>query len=135
MEISRSIVAALILAAGCLLSSVRLILDAPRPAQVRTLANEIPDRSDRRFSGLKSALPKQGIVGYIGESGNISVTTGAYYLTQYALAPLVVDHSPHHELVVGNFPSSSPSAADLQGLSVLKDFGNGVLLLAGKDIR
>ncbi len=29
---------------------------------------------------------------------------GDYYLAQYALAPLVVDHSTNHALVVGNFP-------------------------------
>ena len=120
---------------GCLLSTARVVIDAPRPAAWKDLATQIPSRSDQRFAALKAVLPRHGIVGYIGQSGSLSSTTGAYYLTQYALAPLVVDHSPHHALVVGNFPASPPDATELHDLKLLKDFGNGVWLLAGQDIE
>lgn len=60
---------------------------------------------------------------------------GDYYLTQYALAPLVVDHSPNHSLVVGNFPSSSPLAFASANLQVVKDFGDGVLIFANEETR
>ena len=120
---------------GCLLSTVRVLIDAPRPAARKDLAAQIPSRSDQRFAALKAVLPQHGVVGYIGQSGSLSSTTGAYYLTQYALAPLVVDHSSHHALVIGNFPASPPDAAELHDLKLLKDFGNGVLLFAGKDIE
>ena len=47
-------------------------------------------------------------------------------------APLVVDPSPHHALVVGNFPSSPPSGIP-QDLRLVEDFGQGVLLFAAQD--
>ncbi len=78
-----------------------------------------------RFTALKADLPQSGVVGYIGETGNLAV--GDYYLAQYALAPLVVDHSANHRLVIGNF-SAAPSAIATQGLQLVKDYGSGVVL-------
>jgi len=81
---------------------------------------------------VKMRLPASGVVGYIGESGDSS--TPNYYLTQYALAPIVVDRSTHHPIVIGNLPLSPPS--DLPpSLRLVEDFGGGVLLLAGEDAR
>jgi hypothetical protein len=81
---------------------------------------------------VKTRLPANGVVGYIGESGNSS--TPDYYLTQYALAPLVVDRSTHHAIVIGNFPLSPPSNLP-PNLRLVEDFGSGVLLLSGEDAR
>ncbi|MBZ5685821.1 MAG: hypothetical protein LAP86_12385 [Acidobacteriia bacterium] len=81
---------------------------------------------------MKTRLPATGVIGYIGESGNSS--TPDHYLTQYALAPLVVDRSTHHAIVIGNFPLSPPSNLP-PNLRLVKDFGSGVLLLAGEDAR
>jgi len=87
-------------------------------------------RSDQRFAALKAALPPRGVVGYVGESND---PVADYYLTQYALAPLVIDHSPNHPLVVGNFSASLPGTP--HHLQLLTDFGNGVLLFANKDAK
>ncbi len=75
-------------------------------------------------------LPESGVVGYVGESG--PAADGSYYLAQYALAPLVVDRSANHALVVGNFATSQVSQSPAENLRLLKDFGNGVLLFAAK---
>lgn len=115
------------LAACCLLSSARLVLDAH---SLQVASDEIARRSDQRFSALKAALPGQGVVGYVGEPGTPALAD--YYLTQYALAPLVVDHSPNHALVVGNFPASPSAGAPSGDLQLVKDFGDGVLLFATK---
>lgn len=112
---------------GCLLSSARLIVDTPRVAHE---AQDTALRSGQRFSDLRDALPKTGVVGYLGESGDFAL--GHYYLTQYALVPLVVDHSPKHSIVIGNYPRSRPPAFP-QNLELVRDFGNGVLLFANKD--
>ena len=112
---------------GCLLSSARLIVDTPGVARE---AQDTSLRSGQRFSELRDALPKAGVVGYIGESGDFAV--GHYYLTQYALAPLLVDHSSEHAIVIGNFPRSQPTAFP-ENLKLVRDFGNGVLLFANKD--
>jgi hypothetical protein len=74
-------------------------------------------------------------VGYVGEAGENEVPD--YYLAQYALVPLVVEHSQDHPLIVGNFPSSRRASppATIKGLVLVRDFGNGVLLLAKKDTK
>lgn len=115
-----------------LLSTVRVITDAPNPARLHT--DDIAQRSDQRFATLRAALPPRGIVGYVGASGNAAL--GDYYLAQYALVPLVVDHSPNHPLVVGNFPVSLPPTSPPSGhLQLVKDFGDGVLLFANRDAK
>lgn len=120
--------AAIILFILCsLLSTARLLLNTPNP---RHRVDDISRRSDQRFASLKARLPDYGVIGYLGETGDSA--TPDYYLAQYALAPLVVDHSPDHPIVIGNFPSSQP--ADIPpNLRLVQDFGNGVLLLARKD--
>lgn len=112
---------------ACLLSSARLIGDAP----LRRLhsPDAVSMRSDQRFAVLKQLLPDHGVVGYLGDSAD---ATADYYLTQYALAPLVVEHSINHPLIVGNFPSSRPDLA-AHRLRIIRDFGSGVLLLAPQD--
>lgn len=112
----------------CLLSTIRILREAPSPAHLSQ--DDISTRSDQRFAAVKTRLPASGVIGYVGESGNSA--TPDYYLTQYALAPLVVDRSTHHAIVIGNFPVSQPS--DLPpSLRLVEDFGGGVLLLAGED--
>lgn len=112
---------------GCLLSSARLIIDAPALHQRE--GDVIAQRSDVRFAAPRIELPPRGVIGYIGESGD---PTADYYLAQYALAPLVVDRSLNHALVIGNFPSAPPPV-QVEGLRLVKDFGNGVLLFARKE--
>jgi hypothetical protein len=113
----------------CLLSSARLVVDAPAPATLKNSRGDVARRSDQRFAALKSALPPRGVVGYIGEPGTPAL--GDYYLAQYALAPLVVDHSSNHPFVIGNFPASPPPNPP-SNLQLVKDFGDGVLLFANK---
>jgi hypothetical protein len=116
----------------CLLSTVRVVTDAPNP--IRVQPDDIAKRSDQRFAALRAALPPRGVVGYVGASGNAAVPD--YYLTQYALVPLVVDHSPNHPLVIANFPNAPPpTSPPSEHLQLVKDFGNGVLLFANRDAK
>ncbi len=125
MPYSRITIASVAFTSCCLLSSGRLIVNAPTASSLKSGAGDIARRSDQRFAALKAALPERGIVGYIGEPGPLAL--GDYYLTQYALAPLMVDHTPNYPLVIGNFPHlirpDTPSHLQLE-----KDFGDGVLL-------
>lgn len=126
----RKIAAVSIFVFCCLLSSVRLIHQAPNPFRLRV--DDISFRSDERFAGVKSILPPRGVVGYIGESGNWG--TEDYYLAQYALAPLVVDRSRNHRLVIVSI-SSLPTSADTRGLELVKSFFNGIAILSNKDAK
>ncbi len=132
MNLSRATSYSLAFVLCCLLSSARLLVNAPSPTKLRSSADEIPNRSDRRFATIKTMLPHHGVIGYVGESGPAG--TSLYYLTQYALAPLVVDRSTQHAIVVGNFPKLPPTIPP-DGLRLVKDFGDGVLLLAAKDAK
>jgi hypothetical protein len=109
--------------ACCLLSSARLVIDAPKPG---TTPSDVAQRSDRRFAQLKAALPDHGVVGYVGEPATPGLPD--YYLAQYALAPLVLDHSANHALVIANFPVAPSPGPPSRDLHLVKDFGNGVLL-------
>lgn len=124
-------VGAILLFVGCcLLSTAHILFQAPRPGHISS--DDISKRSDLRFAALKARLPTSGVIGYIGEPGDSSIPD--YYLTQYALAPRVVDLSPNHSLVIGNFPSSRVSTIP-PGLTLVEDFGKGVMLFAAKDAK
>jgi hypothetical protein len=85
-------------------------------------------RYERRYTELRTLLPRRGVVGYLSDRMD---AREQYYLTQYALVPVVVDRSPDHPTVVGNFfePGLGPSLARQHGLIVVRDFGKGLLLL------
>jgi hypothetical protein len=129
-RIRRITVGALIFVLCCLSSTARVFWDAPRPNSRPDSGKDVGRRSDQRYAALKASLPERGVIGYVGEPGALAM--GDYYLAQYALAPLVVDNSPNHPLVVGNFPASRAARPGLGGLQLQKDFGDGILLFANK---
>ena len=116
-----------------LLSNLRLFRQtlnfAPKP-----LGTDEITLYEKRFEELKKILPSHGVVGYISnkEAEDIRFDAGAgeYYLSQYALTPLVVAYSSNYPLVVGNFRQAvvDPQIYAGKGLVPLKDFGNGVML-------
>jgi len=81
----------------------------------------------QRFRGVRTALPPRGTVGYLSDTAGRK----AYYLTQYYLAPVVVAPDSGHEIVVANFasPSAIGKVAAANGLTVERDYANGVALL------
>jgi hypothetical protein len=85
-------------------------------------------RYERRYDGIRPLLPKHGAVGYLSDRME---PNEQFMLTEYALAPLVLELSPDHEIVVGNFfdPRVGPTLARQHGLVVVRDFGRGLLLL------
>lgn len=85
-----------------------------------------------RFVEIRTALPARGVVGYLAEpKGKEILHGGDYYrkfhLAQYALAPVIIVDSPDRPLVIGNFASGTPPPA-APGLSLVRDYGNGVML-------
>ncbi|HEV2468476.1 MAG TPA: hypothetical protein VGS05_06220 [Candidatus Sulfotelmatobacter sp.] len=81
---------------------------------------------------MKTALPTRGVIGYIGEPGNAG--TADYYLAQYALAPLVVDNSENHFLVIGNFPDQ-PNEPAPANLKLVRNFGDGLALFSNQEAK
>lgn len=110
--------------AVCTLASYSLIKrDTPDPGAI------VMDEG--RFAGLRAILPPRGTVGYLSDTGGRLENPKAYYLTQYYLAPVVIAPDTAHQLVVANFSARSSIAAlaASHGLSVERDFLNGVALL------
>ena len=109
-------------------------------AAYRTLGR--PDevsRHEARLQALRRALPGHGVVGYVSDAPGARMDPASsearqafkrYLLTQYALAPIVVLRSLDADLVVGDFSASGPDAASTPpGFVMVKDFGQGVVLL------
>jgi hypothetical protein len=98
---------------------------------------------DKRLQRLREHLPPRGVVGYAsdGWDGNSFRTIEAmqdFFLTQYAVAPVIVLRGTDLPIVVGNYHADStagPSAGRTYpaGLVVRHDLGDGVVLLEGAE--
>jgi hypothetical protein len=112
-------------------SSGLALRQALNPPPWASAQDEI-SRYEARFHLLRSALPPEGVVGYLSEPWrppHDSDWLKGFFLTQYALAPLVVVDGIAPALVIGNFRSAGPARyAPDPTLVLVRDFGNGVLL-------
>jgi len=118
------------LATIALASSFWLLLDVVSAYSNRSRTLGV-DSFEDRFRELRKALAPHSEVGYISDNPtNDEAAQAEFYLTQYTLAPTIVDASPNRPLVVANYHSPQPDLAKLQAqhLVLLQDFGNGVLL-------
>jgi hypothetical protein len=85
-------------------------------------------------------LPERGTIGYLTDIPSDQIfyhvgSSAAYYQTQYALVPLVVENSLTHEFIIGNFREDVPRElriSRIAELNIVRDFENGVLLLNRK---
>jgi hypothetical protein len=94
---------------------------------------------DSRFVALRMMLPPKGVIGYITDPDTPAADTNAtaeYHLAQYALAPIVVVNSPEHRFVIGNFHKgvSTGSLRD-RGFQLVREFGNGIVLLQNERVK
>jgi hypothetical protein len=112
-----------------LLSAGRFFLDPVK--QFRPAGLPLP-QYEKRFEELRKHLPQRGVVGYLGVGWDSRYQLPAYYATQYALAPVVVENSLEPELVVGNFapPLDPATTAWPANLFPVQSFGDGVVLFA-----
>jgi hypothetical protein len=113
-------------------------LNRPKERLARPGQDEI-SAYERRFDKLRSVLPAQGVVGYLGHPAEAEVPPGEtraaaahlhfrrYLLAQYALAPVLLIESTEPELVVGNF-DRGPLPTAPPGFRVVGDFGEGLVL-------
>jgi hypothetical protein len=70
-------------------------------------------------------------VGYISDDGSpASGYTGTknYNVTQYAVAPIVVESGTTRDVIIGNFEKFDPRRIP-GDLVIDQDFGNGLILL------
>lgn len=124
-----------------LFSTVKLTKPADQFAYKLTGITEIvPDDItlyEQRFAGLRPLLSGHGTAGYITDGDPHSLAVNEKYLAvRYVLAPVLVENSPRHALVVGNIMLPTTDLARLlreENLALLRNLGDGVLLLQGAD--
>lgn len=126
-------VAVVLVVFSALLSNFKLVFETATAFDAERLGKDRITLHASRLERVKKALPRHGTVGYISnlkaDDIRFDPGFGEYYLTQYALAPLVVAYSSDQPLVVGNFRgAASVASATLRNMVVAKDFGNGLLL-------
>ncbi len=96
--------------------------------------------SEEKLRPIRNLLPPHEVIGYItaGEVTKENLVEleacRIFYMTQYALAPNILMHEITRRYVVGNFKTHEEALATArqQRMTILKDFGNGLLLLQGK---
>jgi hypothetical protein len=91
-------------------------------------------RSEQRMQELRAMLPKSGQVRYLTDAPPLNTVDSPelvtrYYGTQYALVPLVLRLDGDTEFVIGNFVDPALIELRTAGLRLVKDFGDGLMLL------
>ena len=91
---------------------------------------------EKKFIGLKEFLGNHFVVGYVSDYDDNSDEDGiAYTMTQYVLAPILLARGIKHNFIIGNFRNTKPNikAYEKENLSLIRDFGNGVILFERMD--
>lgn len=86
----------------------------------------------KRFDQIKTRLQGVEHIGYAQPNRDLRT----FFLTQYALAPVVVRNNPKEKTVIGNFRRSRlfhRKKYFRTNYNILWDGGNGVMLLERKD--
>ncbi len=96
-----------------------------------------------RLERIKQDLPASGVVGYISEQDMENMPFDAvdsdeeFVITQYSLAPLVLDRgNAQHAYVIGNFNITPDEEALLEpyfGVKMIGSYGMGIYLFAGEE--
>jgi len=93
--------------------------------------NDMVSNNETRLESLKSDINPKTIYGYISddeESPFLNTQNRAkYFMAQYALSPAIIASSSDYKFVIGNF-YNRPVILNNK-YKVLKDYGNGILLL------
>jgi hypothetical protein len=87
-----------------------------------------------RLETFRDAVAADAVLGYLTDAAPGSVVSDSMFLAaQYALAPRLLDKKTNYQHVLGNFtrPADFAAIGRQYGLSVQRDFGEGVVLYTG----
>jgi hypothetical protein len=88
---------------------------------------------EKALEPLKSRLPDVATVGYITDD-SFPRKTMYFYLTQYALCPVLVAQGEKYPLVIGGYyDMTNPDKSESSDLTIIDDFGNGIYLYKGHE--
>ena len=127
--------------AGVLLLCVSAVIYAVEICRrTHVLTKAPPDNitlHEMRLAELRKRLPARGVVGYVSDDLGVAGEDRAwrrFATTQYSLAPVILERTAAHEVVVGVFddPGASTAASAGGDLLLVEEFGEGVVLFKKK---
>jgi hypothetical protein len=84
-----------------------------------------------RLNDARAVIPEDAVLGYVTdlEAGSV-LASSIFSITQYALAPRLLEPDTNETLALGNFsqPLNYAAAGRQHGLRVERDFQNGIIL-------
>lgn len=97
---------------------------------------------ERRLRRVKPLLPESGVIGYVSDwdvpDADISLKDQQieYLLSQYTLAPLVLERGTNHEIVFGNFtngddPNRMAKIEETLEIELILPFSNEFFVFTG----
>ncbi len=102
------------------------------------LCEHFIDKYEKRYIEVKKYLPAREKIGYISDkefNWLDEIEVNKYFLTQYALIPVLVDNNYNYKFVLGNFHKNiNPKRLQKSNLIPVKDFGKGIVLFMNKDL-
>ncbi len=115
-----------------LLANIRLFKKS-RLYDLKDLGNDQVTLYEKRFDGVKRYLGSVNIVGFITDIDDKRPPTDIefarrYFLTQYALSPIIVLKDYNHDIIIANFHNYDSELPDSikEEFTLLKDFGKGL---------
>jgi hypothetical protein len=124
--------AGVFLLAAISMTSSALLLPWAAPITPGRLGKDETTLYLRRFEPLRKALPPRGTVGYEADSEDPLTDrqeVKRFYLTQYAVAPVIVVAGVDRDLVIGNYRDpGSCRVCGSRDFVLVGDFGQGVML-------
>lgn len=122
----------LVWVACCIMASVQLFRDEVRIYPGYFIP--IVASTEARMNQVRNSVLGAGIVSYVSNSKPFPPDTrgeAAYYLTQYALTPTVVDRIGLHDIGVGNMlnPGDHSQILSQGNWELVQSMEDGVLLL------
>jgi len=120
--------AVMLLVGSALLANLANLADLRR---VNPAPNDEMARRDRRLEPLRNALPSRGTVGYVSDAKDAADLQMRLMLAEFALAPLILVPGVDRDTIVGDFADADAARMGRElHLTVIRDFGNGVVLFA-----
>ena len=121
-----------------LLPTISIVGQLPIVLGMLSAGSDSITEFERRIAPLSVAVRGHNMVGYLSRSGagELDAAEAAdFYLTQYALVPVIVVNDSHQPLVVGNatLDPYQPHPGVPAHLVVLRHFGQGLVLLQSTD--
>lgn len=135
MRKSQRIRIQIVLVAFVLLTTLMMITTAfSLPLRLTAFTDTPVEKFTKRFTAMKKNLPASSVFGYVSDSGGkIDLSNpqalAEFYLTQYALSPLLVTNSLKPLYIIGNFHKNPTPLLQSHRLVIVRRYDNGLLLL------